>query len=268
MMVWNGGPETLAPLLHSRVRWVQIGSAGIENWLASGIIDDSRTWMCGTAIYSEPVAEHAMALILAGRRRLAECARATGWDPTLVGLPLHGCVVLIVGAGGIGTALIRMLAPFGATSVAVTRSAREVANATRSASADALTELWGEADIVVLAAPATSASHRIVNARTLAAMREHVLLVNVARGALVDTDALVDALRHDRVGGAALDATDPEPLPAGHPLWTDPRVLITPHTANPVALRTELLARRVTENVQAIVGGRTPASIIEPARGY
>jgi D-3-phosphoglycerate dehydrogenase len=92
--------------------------------------------------------------------------------------------------------------------------------------------------------------------------------VNVARGALVDTDALVDALARGAIGGAALDVTDPEPLPDGHPLWTEPRALITPHIANPAATLRRYLARHVQENVARFANGEALLSPIDPQAGY
>ena len=104
--------------------------------------------------------------------------------------------------------------------------------AARSLGPDALDELLTESDYVVLCAPLTPETHGLIGARELDLLGPAGVLVNVARGALVDTDALVAALRDGRVGGAFLDVTEPEPLPDGHPLWSEPRALITPHVAN------------------------------------
>jgi D-3-phosphoglycerate dehydrogenase len=268
MVVWNGGPESLVGLLHPGIRWVQLAAAGVEAWLQAGVVDDERTWMSGAKSYDEPVAEHTLSLILAVRRRLVECARVSAWDNTLYGRPLRGSVVLVVGAGGIGREVIKLLAPFGVITLAVTNSGGQVEFADRCYAAGALSELWGEADVVVLTAPVTPVTYRMINATSLAAMHDDVLIVNVARGTLIDTDALVDALRHDRIGGAALDVTDPSPLPPGHPLWSDPHVLITPHVANPGPGRQQRFAQRVTENVDRILRGADPLAIVDPVRGY
>ncbi len=268
MVVWNGGPGVLTDLLHPGIRWVQLAAAGVEEWLHAGLIDDTRTWMSGAGIYSDTVAEHAVALLLAVRHRLVECARANAWDASLHGRTLRGARVLVVGAGGIGTSVIRLLVPFGVSSIAVTRRGLPVPHADRSVTADALDALWGEADAVVLAAPVTQSSHRVIDARALASMRRHTVIINIARGALIDSDALWLALSEDRIGGAGLDVTDPEPLPTGHPLWSDPRVLITPHVANPPAERHDRLRQRVTENVALLVRGADPVAVVDVARGY
>src|SRR5690606_37177499 len=103
----------------------------------------------------------------------------------------------------------------------------------RTARPDELDSVLRASDIVVLGAPATPQTHYLIGARELALKRPHTWLVNIARGSLVDTDALVEALEKGTIGGAALDVTDPEPLPDDHPLWTQSRALITPHSANP-----------------------------------
>ena len=174
----------------------------------------------------------------------------------------------IVGAGGIGRALIGLLEPFGAEVIAVTRRGHDVPGAARTLAADRVGEAWGEAHHVVIAAPATDGTRHLVGARELAAMREDAWLINVARGSLVDTDALVEALRAGSIAGAALDVTDPEPLPDGHPLWELPNVLITPHVATPPEAERRHFAERVRENVRRLAAGEELEGLIDPDGGY
>ena len=157
-----------------------------------------------------------MALALAGVRRLPHYARLRTWAPEDGGM-LRGRTVGIVGAGGIGRALIALLAPFGVRTIALTRSGHAVAGADRLVASDALPELLAASDVVVLATPLTPATHHLLDADALARMRADAVLINVGRGALVDTDALVAALTAGHLAGALLDVTDPEPLPDGHP---------------------------------------------------
>jgi phosphoglycerate dehydrogenase-like enzyme len=246
--------------LPERVRWVQLPAAGVERWIDR--IDRDRAWTSAAGAYGRPVAEHALMLLLAGARRLAACARATSWEPPPL-VPLEGATVAIVGAGGIGRALIELLEPLRVEVLAVTRRGRD-----GTIPADRLGEVWPRAHHVVIAAPATSATAKLVGARELAAMREDAWLVNVARGSLVDTDALVDALARGAIAGAALDVTDPEPLPAGHPLWHEPRALITPHVANPESTLRRYLAELVEENVRRFAAGEELRSRIDPDAGY
>ena len=268
----TGDPAKL-PELPDSVRWVQLPSAGVEQWVRSGVVRDGRAWTSATGSFGLPVAEHALALILAADKSLHSFARERSWieNGRHQVRSLAGGTVLIVGAGGIGRALIGLLKPFGAEVIAVTRRGREIAEPARPARtlpADRLGEVWGEARHVVIAAPATDGTRRLVGAPELAAMREDAWLVNVARGSLVDTDALVEALRSGSIAGAALDVTDPEPLPDGHPLWELPNVLITPHVATPPETERIAFAARVRENVRRLAAGVELEGLIDPEGGY
>jgi phosphoglycerate dehydrogenase-like enzyme len=260
-LVWlDADPASFPAELPERIRWVQLSSAGVERWLDR--IDAGRLWTSAAGAYGRPVAEHALMLMLAGTRRLADCARATSWSTPPV-MPLDRSSVLVVGAGGIGRALIELLAPLRVEVLAVTRRGRD-----GTIPVDRLDEVWPRAHHVVIAAPATGATRHLVGAEELAAMREDAWLVNIARGTLVDTDALVAALAAGEIGGAALDVTDPEPLPDGHPLWREPRALITPHVANPEATLRRYLAELVGENVRRCVAGEELRSLIDLDAGY
>jgi phosphoglycerate dehydrogenase-like enzyme len=265
----TGAPAELPPLPGS-VRWVQLPSAGVEQWIRAGVVRDGRAWTSATGSFGLAVAEHALALMLAADKSLHSFARERSWteDGRHQVRSLAGATVLIVGAGGIGRALIGLLEPFGAEVIAVTRRGRDVPGAVRTLPADRVSEAWGEARHVVIAAPATDGTRHLVGAGELAAMREDGWLVNVARGSLVDTEALVDALRSGSIAGAALDVTDPEPLPDGHPLWELPNVLITPHVATPPETERIAFAARVRENVRRLAAGEELEGVIDPDGGY
>ena len=264
----TGDPAELPPLPDS-VRWVQLPSAGVEQWIRAGVVRDGRAWTSATGSFGLAVAEHALALMLAADKSLHSFARARTWTEGRHQVrSLAGETVLIVGAGGIGRALIGLLEPFGAEVIAVTRRGRDVPGAVRTLAAERVDEVWGEARHVVIAAPATDGTRHLVGAAELAAMREDAWLVNVARGSLVDTDALVEALRAGSIAGAALDVTDPEPLPDGHPLWELPNVLITPHVATPPETERIAFGERVRENVRRLAAGEELEGRIDPAGGY
>ena len=267
-IVWLGSEKARLPgLLHPGVRWVQLPSAGVESWMEEGLIDTERVYTSAAGVYSQTVAEHALALMLAGARRLHEAARATSWEAGF-GRLFAGSTVVILGAGGIGRALIRLLQPFGTRILAVTRSGREVPGATENYSADQTGDLWPEGDFFVVAAPATANTEKMIGGRELDAMQSHAWVVNVARGSLIDTNALVEALAEGRIGGAALDVTDPEPLPEGHPLWAEPRALITPHTANPPDALARALAERIEENVSRFKADEELIAVVDVEAGY
>jgi phosphoglycerate dehydrogenase-like enzyme len=150
----------------------------------------------------------------------------------------------------------------------VRQRAEPVAGAVRTVTTPRLHEALAGARAVVLTLALTPQSRGLIGRKELEAMDQRAWLVNVARGALVDTEALVEALRSRQIGGAALDVTDPEPLPAGHPLWDLPDCLITPHTADTEQMTQPLLAGRITENVQRLAAGRELAGLVDPDLGY
>jgi phosphoglycerate dehydrogenase-like enzyme len=250
----------------SQPRWVQLSSAGIEEMAAAGVLDSDRTWTCAKGAYAEPVAEHALMLALAGLRVLPERVTARSWGRP-AGDSLFGEPVTILGGGGIAASLLELLAPFRADVTVVSRSARPMAGA-RVLTADRLAEALATARVVFLALSLTPATERIIGAGQLAAMRPDSWLVNVARGRHVDTGALVAALDNGEIAGAALDVTDPEPLPDGHPLWGHPRCIITPHTADTMEMVERMLAGRIQDNVARFAAGQPLAGLVDPAAGY
>ena len=232
-------------------------------------MDDRRLWTSSAGAYAVAVAEHVLALLLAAAKRLAECARATTWRRAeLQGLPLTGSTVGIVGAGGIGREIIRRLEPFDVRVIASTHSGAEVPGAARSLRASDLDELLTRERLRRAVRTADAGDRGLIGARELDLLGPEGSLVNIARGALVDTDALVAALRDGRLGGAFLDVTEPEPLPDGHPLWSEPRALITPHVANTRAQLDAALERRVEQNVARFRAGEPLLGMVDPAAGY
>ena len=278
-LVWTdpgdaGGLKDL--LAQSPARWVQLPFAGIESFFAAGAIDADRTWTCAKGIYGPATAEHALALILMAARRLHVHALATSWaSEARVGSGfgaserrLVGATVVIVGTGGIGRSLVQMLAPLGPRIIGVNRSGAELAGAARTVTADRLSEVLPDADFVVLAAAHTPETHHLIDAAALAAMPAGAWIINVARGPLVDSEALVETLSEGGIGGAALDVTDPEPLPDGHPLWSFDNVVVTPHVANTWDMALPELAALVGRNVRRFARGQRLEGLVDPSAGY
>jgi len=164
--------------------------------------------------------------------------------------------------------LMRLLQPFGTPVTVVRRHAGPVPGAARTLSTGRLTEALAAARAVVLTVALTPQTRGLIGRAELAAMAPDGWLVNVARGGVVDTEALVEALRAGQIGGAALDVTDPEPLPAGHPLWDMPNCLITPHTADTEEMTQPLLAGRIAENVRRLAAGQDLVGLLDPDLGY
>jgi phosphoglycerate dehydrogenase-like enzyme len=273
-IVWTNprDPQGLKDTLEeSPATWVQLPFAGIESFVAAGVIDPRLTWTCAKGAYGRACAEQALALMFAGARRLAHHARATTWREPGFGSPerqLDGSTVLIFGAGGIGQALIEMLEPYEVSILAVNRSGRDVPGAERTVAMDGARDLLGDADHVVIAAALTDETRAWFDGDAFARMRSDAVLINVARGGIVDTDALVDALKGGEIGGAGLDVTDPEPLPDGHPLWDLDNVMITPHIANTWDMALPALRALVERNVANFAAGRPLEGPVDPALGY
>lgn len=249
-----------------RCRTVARYGVGVDN------IDVARATELGMVVSNVPVyctdevADSALLGILALARRLLPLNRdvaAGGWghDVAGTGSRLRGKVLGLVGLGAIGTALASRARALGMDVVALSRSGATAPGVRTVAGLD---ELLGQADVVSLHVPLTDRTHHLIGAEQLAAMKPTAWLVNTARGGLVDTDALVDALDAGRIAGAALDVTDPEPLPPGHPLRTRDDVVLTPHTAFSSDGSLAELARKAATNVVDVLQGRVPATVVNP----
>ena len=260
-------PERIRPVLDAApgARWVQLPWAGVETF--AGVMTADRTWTCGKGVYAEPVAEHVLALALAGLRDLPERVRATTWG-TQSGRSLMDRRVTVVGGGGITDALLSLLAPFRCEVTVVRRHPAPMPGAARVLGADGLLDALPGADVVVLALALTPETTGVIGAAELGRMEGHAWLVNVARGPHVVTDDLVAALRAGTIGGAALDVTDPEPLPDGHPLWSLPNCIVTPHTANTLAMARPHVEARIRENVRRFAAGEPLVGLVDVALGY
>jgi len=267
--VSRAGELTDALSANPQVQWVQLPFAGVDAF-ASSLRDYDREdllWTSAKGAYAEPVAEHALTLILAALRMLVVRARATSWGPS-DGQSLYGLNVVVVGAGGIAVELLRLLEPFRVTVTVVRKSPGDLAGADRTVPAGRIDDVLPDADVVVLAAASTDGTRHLLGAERLASMKPTSVVVNIARGPLIDTDALVAALSDGTIAGAALDVTDPEPLPDGHALWSLDNCLITPHTADTPAMTTPLLAERIRLNVEAFLGTGRFVGVVDPSAGY
>lgn len=273
-VIWvTGSPAGLLELIgqYPSLRWAQLPMAGVEGLAEAGLFADPRashlTWTCAKGSFGQPVAEHALALALAGLRQLKVRAEARSWGPQM-GLSLYDAPVTVLGAGGITLELLALLKPFRCQVTVVRRSAVPVPGAHRTVTTAHLDDVLPSALVVFVAPALVPSTVNIISARELSLMRPDAWLVNVGRGRHVDTAALVDALTRRAIGGAALDVTEPEPLPDGHPLWSLDNCLITPHTANTRHMSQPLLAERIEDNVRRLAGGRPLVGTVDTVAGY
>jgi phosphoglycerate dehydrogenase-like enzyme len=237
---------------------IQTFSAGVD--AIADRVPPGVTLCNAAGVHDVSVAEWVLMTVLASRRRLPEhlaAQRIGTWraDP-LVGEDLVDALVVIVGAGSIGRAVELRLAPFGAKIVRVARHPREGV-----VQFSDLPAILPRADVVVSLLPLTSDTRGIIDAGFLAAMRPGALLVNASRGAVVDSSALTAVVLDGRIR-VALDVTDPEPLPAGHPLWSAPGVIITPHVAGDVRREDERAWKLVFEQVGRLARGEPLANVV------
>jgi len=244
-----------------RLRVIQILSAGAEHVLP--LIPSHITLCNARGAHDVGTAEWVVGAIVAYTRnfpRFITAQEAGRWD-FAVSDTVAGKRVLIVGYGSIGAAVERRLAGWGVEIDRVARRARDGVHPIEE-----LPDLLKQADVVVILLPVTDETRQLVNKDFLGAMKDGALLVNAARGVIVDTGALLEALNSGRIG-AALDVTDPEPLPEGHPLWSAPGLLLTPHVGGAVHTSSERAYRVVRAQLERLAAGQPLENVIGPL-GY
>jgi phosphoglycerate dehydrogenase-like enzyme len=240
-----------------KLRLVQLLSAGAETWI--GRLPDGVALSDCRGAHGVATAEWILATLLATYRHLPRfvAAQSEGrWDYHTTE-ELAGKRVLIVGAGDLAEQTVARITPFEVTTTLVGRRARDGVRAIED-----VAELLPHHDACVVVVPLTDATRGLVDAAFLAAMPDGAVLVNAARGPVVDTDALLAELTSGRLR-AVLDVTDPEPLPAGHPLWTAPGLLLTPHVGGAVPLATDRAFRIAAEQIGQFAEGNTPSNLVQ-----
>lgn len=259
--VWVPGGLTSLPegflggLPHLRL--VQLMSAGAEKFV--GRLPEGVTLCNARGAHTPSTAEWAVTAALAAQRGIPEYVReadAGRWSPG-THHSMVGARVLVLGAGDIGRTIGAMLAGFDVDLTYVARTAREGVRST-----DELPGLLPDADVVFVIVPVTPETTGLVDAAFLAAMPDGALLVNAARGVVVDTDALLAELTSGRLR-AALDVTEPEPLPEGHPLWQAPGLLLTPHVAGAVPQTTERATAAVRDQLDRVLAGQPLVNVVD-----
>ena len=258
--------------------WIQVYSAGVENCIANPSMQSgNRLLTNGQRIGSPALAEHAIAMMMMLARGLdvyyanqlsGKWKRETRLDRT-DHLELAGRTLLVVGLGGIGTQVAKRGHGLGMQVIATRNSRREGPEYVDYVGlSHELNELAARADVVINTVPLTDQTRGIFNAAFFDVMKPEGFFISVGRGGSTVTDDLVAALKSGSIGGAGLDVTDPEPLPEGHPLWTTPRVIITPHTAGRSDKGRDRLYLMVKENLRRYVNGDPMLSVVDIAKGY
>jgi phosphoglycerate dehydrogenase-like enzyme len=262
------------PELH----WIQVYWAGVEDCVAApSLRRGNKVLTNGQRIGSPALAEHSIALMMALVRALdvyhanqlkGSWQRDIGMARTDF-MELAGRTVLVVGLGGIGTETAKRAHGLGMRVIATRGSSREGPDYVDYVGLSGeVIELARQADVVINTAPLTDETRGMFNAAFFQAMKPSAYFISVGRGASTVTDDLIAALEKGEIAGAGLDVTDPEPLPEGHPLWTTPRVIISPHTAGRSDKGRERLFLLVRENLRRYVAGEPLLSVVDIERGY
>jgi phosphoglycerate dehydrogenase-like enzyme len=260
-----------------RLRWVQVWSAGVDRLLfgeGGEAFRNSSIVLTNNRIVQGPeVSDHALALLLMLTRKLyiyyANQKREV-WDDN-IGSPieLRSKTAVVVGVGGIGTQIALRLNAFGMTVTGVDPEDKPflpfVDRFVKPTELDALLPL---ADVLLLSAPLTPATRKMIGPRQFGLMKQGAIFIAVSRGALYDLDSLVEALREGRLAGAGVDVTDPEPLPAGHPLWQLPNAIVTPHIAVWSDRDYERRVAIVKENIRRFAEGQPLIHVVDKQKGY
>jgi phosphoglycerate dehydrogenase-like enzyme len=263
----------------AQLRWVHTGAAGVGSLLHPELLQRDILLTNSAGIHAEPMAETVLAMMLHFSRGIdyaAAAQRRREWDTaTFERLDsgvreLNGATVGIVGYGGIGRAVARRARGLGMTVLAVRRRAGAEADdlATILTGENALAQLLAESDIVVVCLPATAHTRGMLGAQELAQMRDGAVLINVARGGIVDEQALLLELQSGRLRGAALDVFSEEPLPPDSPLWDAPRLLILPHVSATTPGFWDRQAMLILDNLDRYAEGRPLRNTVDLSAGY
>ncbi len=263
-----------------KLRWIHSTAAAVHQLMSPELRASNVIVTNARSVHGPVVAEHAIALMFALAKRLPAAVRYQQqqvWAQEQIAYQpprpseLAGSTLGLIGYGAIGTEIARSAVALGMRVLVVRRhpqKASVVELGFETCGLDRLDEVIAQSDFLVLAAPLTEKTRHIINAERLARMKPGVYLINVSRGALIDEAALTDALRNRRIGGAALNVFDHEPLPAGSPLWELDNLLITPHTAATSDKMWERHYALIKENLRRYLAGEPLLGLVDKQVGY
>jgi glyoxylate/hydroxypyruvate reductase A len=276
-VLFDFGPIELAPKLASRpqLRWIQATSAGVGRLAERvGLLDSDVVVTTSSGVHARALAEFTLLAMLVFAKdvpRLVRDQRDHRWEKYAVD-ELRGKVVCVVGLGKIGRETARLARLLDARTVGTVRVVgdrrAEDLHVEQLVPTERVDELLPEADVVVLATPHTPLTHHLLDARRLTLLKPSAIVVNVARGDVMDEEALIDALRDGRLRGAALDVFEREPLPENSPLWDLPNVLVSPHSAATVAAENGRIVELFVENLHRYLDGRPLLNVLDKEQLY
>jgi phosphoglycerate dehydrogenase-like enzyme len=268
-LIWTdyGSPQRLAETIaaNPQLTFVQLPFAGVDAF--SEVIQLPVRFACAKGSYREPVAEHAMALALSLSRIIPERVLTKTWGRKFAD-SIYDAKVVIVGGGGITEELVKLLTPFRAEITVVRNRDIPFAGVSKTVGLESLNKVLGSADYVFLACSLTDKTKGLFDLARFKMFKQTAYFINIARGPIVVTNDLVEALNTGLIAGAGVDVTDPEPLPDGHPLWSAANIIITPHSADTNAQVIRLFSQRIKENLAAYRGLGQWSGLVDPELGY
>ncbi len=255
----------------ANLKWMQTTSAGLDMMLTPEVREMGLQVTNASGLHAAPVVETAWALTLAVSRYLkhfGECQQKHVWDQ-FTPYDLNDRTAGVVGLGGIGRRYAKIASAFGMRVIAVDKHVQEKpAEVDELWTLEGLNDLCAEADVVMIACPATAETQGLIGAEQLALMKPTGIIVNIARGGIIDEPALIECLTEGRIAGAGLDVTKVEPLPEDDPLWDTPRLVITPHIAGWSNDRSRSVVRFFCENLTRYKAGEPLRNLVDQQRGY
>lgn len=267
---WSLSREALGRATH--LRWVHSTAAGVDRILQPEIVEREIVLTTSSGIHAEPITEHVLGMMLAFVRRLHVAVRnqaARRWDrPSMIGEELWGKTLGILGLGHIGRRLADRASAFGMHVIGTRRHPEPVPHVERVLPPEQTDEVLAAADFVTVVLPLTPETRGLIGARELAHMKPTAYLINVGRGAVVQTEALIDALRAGRIAGAGLDVFEREPLPSDSPLFEMEQVILTPHVSGSTPLYYDRAIPLFCENLRRYLAGEALMNVVDPRRGY
>ncbi|WP_020620685.1 D-2-hydroxyacid dehydrogenase [Paenibacillus daejeonensis] len=269
---WQGEVEKACEAEGSRIQWIQAWGAGIDRMPLELFAHKGISLTTASGVHPHPVSETALAMMLAFARNLHISIRHQAerrWENPSGMTELHGKTIGIIGVGAIGEEIARMAQAFGMKTLGIRRSGEPVGVIDQMFDGTGLDSVLAESDIVVAIMPLTDDTHHMFGREQFARMKSSAIFINVSRGATVDTEALIDALRSGDIAGAGLDVFEQEPLPAEHPLWELTNVIITPHNGGATDRYEERVLDIFLQNLADYQKGQKPSlNLVDTERQY
>jgi len=257
-----------------KLRWVQVGSAGVSYCMYPELVDSNIVLTNAKIIQGPEISDHAFALLLFLARNLGKAVvsmQAGEWNrqQSTDSVELRGKTALVIGLGGIGTQVAERASAFGMKVLGIDpKDISYINSVERVGKPDQLSSFLPSADVIFMCAPITPKSNLMLGSKEFSLMKQGAFFINVSRGKIVDTQALVEALRSGHLAGAGLDVTEPEPLPKDHPLWTLENVIITPHVAGQSDGITQRRMELFEENLRRFEQSLPLRNVVDKQRGY